>query len=321
MKRGNFFTKEQALEKTNGGRAIFEKILGTIPNKKIKSPLRPDDDSPSFEIKCKEGVWKFQDYGGNQERGNAIDFLMLIEGISFSQALSKIKEDSFGELLDVVYGEKETPLIEFRDCAFQEKHKKYWDQYELDEKFLRENDVFAVGSWAINKKTIKCEDDRAIFAYYAEDIDRVKILQIGEHVKKEEKWTGNAPSSYLWYFPKEKCDQLWVCKSVKDALCIKKHFGYCVTAVQSENAEILEKNMPKILSISKDIVLNFGSDPQGVKSCKQVQQKWETKYFNTSRYLYEKYKLEDVSDIIAEFGTPYLQKEINKKIKLWSIIT
>ena len=40
MKRTDFFTKEQALEKTDGGRDGFIEILGEIPNKKISSPLR-----------------------------------------------------------------------------------------------------------------------------------------------------------------------------------------------------------------------------------------------------------------------------------------
>lgn len=310
MKRGAIFTKEQAFEMTNGGRAIFEDILGDIPTRNINSPLRNDDENASFEIKVKNGIYYFKDYGGMGESGNAIDFLMLINGWNFGEALKNIQKDYYGkEISHIKIANKDPTFIEYQTTQFDYKHKFYFDKYGLPEHFLNANGVYAIERFSINKKVFIIPSDVASFVYIHES-GKVKILQIGENV--ERKWINNVPNNALWFLPKEKCEQLWVIKSVKDALCLKYYFGFCVTAVQNESGAILDSNMPKILEVSQDIVLNFGSDPQGVRECITVQQKYSTKYWNTPKYLL-KYNVEDVSDLIAEFGVENVRKELKKK--------
>lgn len=310
MKRGAIFTKLQALELTDGGRVIFEDLLGSIPTKNINSPLRQDDDNASFEIKVKDGVYYFKDYGGKGESGNAIDFLMLINDWTFGVALKNIKQNYFGKEVSHIHILNRDPvLLEYQICKFEEKHKEYFDKYGLPEHFLNANHVFAISKYSINKKVFVVPSDVAAFVYVHES-GNIKILQIGQNV--ERKWINNVPNNALWFLPKEKCKQLWVVKSVKDALCLKYYFGFCVTAVQNESGAILDGNMPRILEVAEEVVLNFGADPQGVSECIPVQQKYTTKYWNTPKYLL-KYNVEDVSDVIAEFGVENVRKELKRK--------
>ena len=252
---------------------------------------------------------------GCGDSNNVIGFVAKMHDISYKEAISYIqglkihtKTVTHNKLIKT---EKKEIIIDFVDKPFSKEDKKYWGKYGLPEDFLRDNNVYSVKTYAINKKIIKHNDERLIFAYLAPS-GKCKLLFIGKSVLKEEKWKSNIESSYLWYLPKTPCNQLWVVKSVKDALCLKYHFQKCVVAVQSENSSVLDKNMPRILEISKDIVINFGADIQGVESCKPVQQKWQTKYFNTDKTML-KYGIVDPSDVIAAFGVKVLEKQLKKK--------
>ncbi len=203
-------------------------------------------------------------------------------------------------------------IIEFSDQPFQQIHRDYWDKYKLPEDYLKSKDVYAIKNWAINGKIQKIPKNNAAFAYYDSKIDKCKILQIGESVKKSEKWRNNAPNSHLWYLPEGHCKQLWVIKSIKDYLCLNYHFEICGTSVQNEDYKILEPNMPKLQAISNDLVLCYGADEMAVRNCKIIQQKYKTKYFNTPKYML-KYGVIDIADCIAEFGVEIVRNQLIKK--------
>ena len=52
---------------------------------------------------------------------------------------------------------------------------------------------------------------------------------------------------------------------------MKKHFNKYSCAVQNENYKHLEVNMPELLSLSNEIVLNYGADKMGVDNCTIIQ--------------------------------------------------
>ena len=93
---------------------------------------------------------------------------------------------------------------------------------------------------------------------------------------------------------------------------MKKHFNKYSCAVQNENYKHLEVNMPELLSLSNEIVLNYGADKMGVDNCTIIQKKYNTKYWNTPKYLL-KYGVQDISDLIAEFGIEIAKKELKIK--------
>ena len=258
-----------------------------------------NDRNPSFSI-MSNGNFKCFSCG---EGGSVYKFIKDFE----------LKEIKSTNLLNIQsnFTQKET-IIEFSDQKFQKIHSLYWDKYQLPEDYLRNKDTYAVKAWAINSKLQKIPEGRAVFAFYDSKIDKCKILQIGEGVKKSEKWRNNAPNSHLWYLPENKCNQLWIIKSIKDYLCLNYHFGVCGTSVQNEDYKILEPNMPKLQAISNDLVLCYGADEMAVRNCKIIQQKYKTKYFNTPRYML-KYGVIDIADCIDQFGVEIVKNELKKK--------
>ena len=185
MKRGEITSIEEIHLLTNNGRDVFIRELGNIPHKTINSPLRTDK-SPSFSLYCGDnGIWRYKDFSTG-DSGSYIDFIKVKYNLSFQDALKYIKNELKVENKGVIkdYNRKEfvkrETIIEFSDYPFEGKHREYWDKYELDEQFLRENDVYAVKFWGINGKIRKVQNSRAVFAYWAKDIDKVKILHVGK---------------------------------------------------------------------------------------------------------------------------------------------
>ena len=270
-----------------------------------KTPSLTISKAPPFLYKC----------FGCGDSGNVIQFIMRKYKISYDEALEYCMKNNALSLVSPVNVSKvihKEMQVDWIDKPFDDKAKKYWDKYQLPEEFLRQNNVFQAKKIAFNGKVKKYPEDSTVFIYYSEELDKIKILQIGENVSKEDKWRNFLPNNYLWMLPKEKCEQLWVVKSMKDALCLKYHFGFCTTAVQNEDAKIVEPNMNKLYEISKDLVFCYGADPMAVENCKIIQQKYKTKYFNTNKS-YLKYGVQDVADVIDQFGIEAVRKELIKK--------
>lgn len=320
MSRSEIITAKDVLNITNGGEDVFKREIGEISyTRNVKSPFRKDDN-PSFKLKrnSKNEVVG-QDYGGNQWFGGAISLIQDLYGLSFTQAINRIWKDFNGNSTSLVKKQTETnhvpkkkePLtFEFNDCRFTDNHHKYWNAGGLSEDFLnKEGDIYAIKVWAINKKVQKFSDGEIAFAYVPKDENgnelngRLKILRIGPNVEKNKKWTSNIESKHLWYLYKYKdklIDQLFISKSNKDALCTMK-LDIPSIATQSENDKVLKTNIPKLLELTPNLILNFGSDEQGVNSSKSVSREYNLKWFNTPRSVLN-FDVNDNFAYISEFG-------------------
>jgi len=247
---------------------------------------------------------------GCGDSGNVISFISKLHNMTYSEAIDYIKG------LKIVYSKQPTVnkpkaelIVDWVTMPFQQRHKDYWDKYYLPESFLNENGVFGLKKYAINKKIIPLHPTTAAFVY-EHPSGGCKILQIGDNIAR--KWTNTVKNNELWGFPKEKCKQLWVQKSVKDMLVSKYHFQFCTTAIQSETHTIIDDNIDKLKTISDDIVLFWGNDPQSVKECTIAQQKYNLKYFNIPKYMY-KNGVVDLADCVASYGINRVEKELKKK--------
>ena len=92
----------------------------------------------------------------------------------------------------------------------------------------------------------------------------------------------------------------------------KYHFQFCTLAIQSESHIIIDNNIEKLKSISDDIVLFWGNDPQSVKECTIAQKKYNLKYFNIPKQMY-KHGVVDLADCVESYGVRRVEKELQKK--------
>lgn len=322
-------TAKDILFLTNQGRDIWEKEVGQFSEtKNISSPVRSGDSNASFRIKrSSNGTFIGTDYGGEQWFGNGIDFIQKIYNLSFKDACKKICYDFNLQPTDKVIASKRIVeiksestnsesdlLIEWDSMPFTKKHHKYWNQGCLTEDFLKQDNIFAVSKLAYNKKAQKLTDSEICFVYYSPELNKEKILRIGPEIPKELKWRTNIGNDYLWFlseYTKEK--DLFIVKSVKDRM-IMKLIGRKASSTQSENASILQKNMPRILNVCERPILLMGSDPQGVQTCKTVQQEFKTRYLNTPKNLL-KYDVNDPFSYVSEFGLKRFENFVNLKFK------
>ena len=333
MSRSNptkeIITAEDIMFSTNNGLDVFEREIGSIGNKNISSPFR-GDSNPSFRVKQSRssGIWFFNDFGSG-EKGSCITFIEKLYGLTFREAIDKIAWEfkiSDKEIVKqraIIQPEIKTikdnkPILyEFEEMSFTKQQHQYWNAGELTEDFLNANNVFAASKIGINKKVIKVPDDEMCFVYVPDDENEkgLKILRIGKCVAPQDKWRTNIPNSYLWNFKKYNESefskfQLWVLKSRKDELVLNL-LGIDTISTQSENAEILDNNMERILPLAQDIVISYGSDADGVKKCKEVQKKHNTLYYNTPKSVLS--VANDPFSYVANFGLRALEKHIKSK--------
>lgn len=321
MSRSEIIGIDQIFNMTDGGYDIFQNELGSIPTKNISSPLRTGDNNPSFKVFKNNHLYFFKDYGGDQDSGNAIQFVQKRYSLSFGEAIQKVIQD-LGlkqRVKNYIPTVKKDPitqksyrLIEFDDCPFDKSHAAYWDKIHLPEGFLRSRDIYRVKTWAVDKVIQKKLDGELTFAYYAPDINGVKILRI--NVPSEMKWKNNIPNNYLWSYYKYEnpVENLFVIKSRKDEL-IYDYLGYNTVSIQSEDAKVLlTHNVEKINKLSKHPILALGTDLQGMETSMEIMNVTHWNSFNIKVNVCKKHNINDPAGFVEIFNL----NQFNNLIKL-----
>lgn len=250
--------------------------------------------------------------------GNVISFISKLHNITYSEAIDYIKG------LKIVYSKQPTVnkskaelIVDWVDMPFSDRHKRYFEEYELDESFLNSRDVYALKVFAINKKIQKIPEHQYKFAYFAKDINQIKILTLGKEVSKDEKWRSmNIPNTYiwnLWRYKDIKCDNLFVCKSVKDDSIFAK-LGYCSVSLQSESAPtFLENNVTNISNICDNPIIVMGTDNQGFNTSLNITKKTGWRWFNVKKRYFTKYDANDPAELVKVFSLNKLKEELKLK--------
>lgn len=310
-------SKNETEDIINNSIEIYKKELNLIIKGNNYISLCPlhGEKSPSFNINI-DYPYLFKCFGCG-ETGNVISFISKLYNITYNEAIDYILNLDIKLKSNIKYEvkEKKELVIDFVDMPFNEQGHKYWNEYKLTEEFLRKNNVFQVKKYAINKKIIKHNDNRIIFAYLAVD-GKVKLLNIGESVDKSEKWKSNIKSDYLWYYEdysSDNCNNLLLAKSVKDSLVLK-YLNRCSVAVQSENAKPIIKNcIEKLEKITKNIYVCFGSDLQGKTESLILTKATGWKHFNTKDKYLKKYDINDFAELVKVYDMKKLDEELKEK--------
>lgn len=320
-RKQKMISADDVLATTQGGWDVFANEIGKFPIcRSFKHPLKRDRQ-PSGSIFSREGIWFLKDFAGKFPTMTAIQFVQNKYSLDFREAIEKICQDmginpSTKEYKPIQVFER-APVYEqsemhigFSTCKFDNAHAQYWEDYHLSEDYLAKYNVFRVKDLSINRRRITLEKHEKTFAYWAEDIDRVKILRIG--VDKKYKWRTNVNNNYIWFKDLyTTCNKLVVSKSVKDALVLSL-FGICSVATQNEDAGILETNLDLLYNISDNLIVNFGSDVQGKEQSLAITKKYGLKHYNTPDYGLEK-GANDAAEFAKIYGLKALETHLKKK--------
>ena len=300
----------------NNSIEIYEKELNLSRKGNNYVGLCPlhGERSPSFNVNSNH-PHLFKCFGCG-ESGNVITFISKLHNITYSEAIDYINGLKIVYSKQPIVNKPKTELIvDWCDMKFSDRHKDYFDQYELDETFLNSRDIYALKMYAINKRIQRFPDNQYKFCYYAKDIDKIKILTLGEGVLKEEKWKsmgiGNAYIWDLWRYTK--CDNLFVCKSKKDSEVFAK-LGYCAVSLQSESAKtFLDNNVTKIANICDNPIIVMGTDTQGFNTSLDITKATGWRWFNVKDKYYKKLDANDPAELVRVYNLKKLKNELKEK--------
>ena len=251
---------------------------------------------------------------------NVIGMIKEKYNISYSDAIKYIEnlKIDLNKSVEIKKSkEKKELIVDWCEQKFTDQHKRYFEEYELDESFLNSRDIWALKTIAFNKRIQKFPDYQFKFAYYAKDINQIKVLTLGKEVSKDEKWRSyNIDSTYLWDYWRYKdikCDDLFVVKSNKDGAVLAK-LGRCAIELQSENAKVfLENNVEKVKLICNNPIICTGTDTQGFNTSFTITKQTGFRWFNVKKKYYNKYGCNDVAELVRTFSLKKLEEELKLK--------
>jgi len=283
--------------------SIYSYYLGKFkPGKLMNSPLRPDDNIPSFAIfPGKTGGLLFKDHGTG-EAGNALKFIKLYRGI-------KTREELERELLKIVRRMNPNQTIRTNNYTklvgsgvtdigivrqpFTEVDKKYWKQFHISLDTLKKFNVFSIKYFLCNRVVRGTyKEDNPMYAYKV--YDKFKIYR--PLASKYTKWRTNLTNRHvqgLAELPKEGGNLLIITKSLKDVMCLYE-MGFNAIAASSETTFIPDDMLQSLKSKWKHIVILYDRDAAGMHNAR----KYSKQYKLDAIFIHKKFNSKDVSDAV-----------------------
>jgi len=242
----------------------------------FSSPFRRDSN-PSFCVGVsKSGKLKHIDFGDSTKRGDCIDFVTQLLSLSYKDALRRVYLDlcknTYSKVSRPLVAETEQKtIIQVVTRKFDTADLKYWGDYHITHKELRDNDVYAVKKLYLNRSRIMISPTELVFGYLMDN--RWKIYRPLAD-KKSNKFITNVPNSYMSGLHRimKGCDIAVITKAKKDEILLSKFLPH-VASVQSESEMSISKaNIDLLSERCGTVYLNFDSDEVGVQACKYYNQ-------------------------------------------------
>ncbi len=295
--------------------------------KPISSPLRDDDDTPSFSLfiptRIKdprpEEVW-WRDFAGGS--GNVFKFVQLYAAYNYDVELDTRKEiiqfiDSelelgiFNELRkprtrrELDYDKiKESKEILFKSREFTRMDLFWWINYGVDQSLLEAHDVRSVQNLLDEDYTIKYKfgSYELAFAYIIQD--KVKLYCPSS---VSFKWRNTCPSNYI--IGEKQCsrnDILIITKSMKDILVFKSLINCDAISPQGEGVELPLEVIKELKKRYTYIFVVMDYDPAGIKAAEILEVNgFDVRWVSQSEVLINgklKVKDKDISDYVRNRG-------------------
>lgn len=284
----------------------------TISN--CKSPLRKDDDTPSFRLYWMQNILFFHDFGSG-EMGDVYKFVRLLYNISYKEALVKIYKDlnNIPNKLEskstskIDYG-KVKSIVKYRPRKPNDDDFSFWFKYLMDLHTLNKFFVYPIKAYSINQYTFLAEK-----CTYAIKIgSRVKIYQPG----RVPKYLGNTNKNSIqgWHML-DKQEVIYIVSSLKEVMVLYE-YGITAIAPNSESSKIDNEIIEMIKTIpnsdkKRKLIILYDWDDAGRKNAKLHADLYGAEI---SKLQNNKYQKKDLSDY-AELSRDDFFQEIILKIK------
>lgn len=242
----------------------------------INSPLRNDDEHPSFFIYSPDGnKVLYKDYATG-DKGDIYSLLQQVNGMTFSQLIRKIAsekafESNSGNLTSSSPSKHYTRVqrelrVKVRD--WQEHDIAYWESYGISLKWLKYAEVYPISHKIVYKGGERYVFHAAKYAYvFVERKENNVSLKVYSPFLKQYKWDNSNDGSVvgLWTKVPKTGEKLVICSSLKDALCLWANTGIPSIYVQSETTGLSKTAQNVLKSRFRHIFICFDNDKPGLK--------------------------------------------------------
>lgn len=295
----------------------------------INSPLR-DDNSPSFGYFIGEsGEICFKDFVLGA--GDFVKFVMLMFGLTYFEALSKITidfnltyhfhyrdiEKTNKDYSPELYESRDKLLSKANNFILGKKSREwklydltYWNQFGIDIDMLEKYNVEPVEYIFINNTPILADKYAYCFKEFKDNVETYKIYQ---PFNEKFKWINNHNDSIWqgWAQLPEKSDILIITKSLKDVMSITNVLELPSVSLQSES--IIPK--PYIIDELKErfnnIYLWYDNDfDKTINWGRELGNKLEAMFGFFRFEISSEYECKDFSDLVKTYG-------VDKSIKIF----
>lgn len=284
----------------------------------ISSPLR-EDKNPSFAIYYKGDKIKCYDFG-TKESFNVLSLLMEYNHLDFQSILRKIWKEMCFIQTNVPKHINKTKRIKYssdvklkvKTRSFKDYDLEYWNNYGINQEWLRFGRVFAISDIVIIKDKTQTNISAAKYAYaFIEFKDDKQTIKIYQPFNTNYKWMSDNDSSVwnLWSQLPEVGNRLIITSSVKDALCLWANTGIPCTCLQSESTIPKDKVVKELIKRFNTIYVFFDNDCNKLVNTGQTRaKKLCEKYHFKNLCIDDWYQCKDPSDLYKQYGkTKFIQ--------------
>ena len=316
LNRGGFITKKDIL-KFVSEYDIFQFAIGYKPelDKMYYSPFR-EDKNPGCFFDASNGRLYLIDYGANRK----IEGINLFSVDCFHAVMLRFKLFDFNKVLKLLHanlctGKKvqynsiqikstpkpETIIIPF-SRFFDSRDKKYWSQYYISSKNLKEDKVMGVKAYTLRKNKISKSFVSREIAYCYTDFSSGHKKLYFPTIKKDDRhprFISNCDQNDIGgtsYLP-PLGEKLVITKSYKDWRVLK-NVGYDCIWLQNEGC--YPERLNSYLKRFDKTVIFFDNDDAGIFASKMLKEKLNSTYSDVSeiRVPFINNQVKDPSDYI-----------------------
>ena len=289
----------------------------------IHSPLRKDN-RPSFGLYSSNGKRIYFVDFATKDRGGVFDLLCQMWGCNYREVLTRISKDmpklcSIGTpdahkhipcaVRSTIECKKSTDLqCKVRDWTSYDV--EYWKSYGISLDWLKYAEVYPISHKIIIKDGHRYVfvADKYAYAYVEHKEGKVTLKIYQPFNRAGYKWSNKHDRSVvsLWTKVPRTGENICICSSLKDALCVWANTGIPCLAVQGEGYSMSITAINDLKQRYKNIFVCFDNDEAGLLDGKKLSE--ETGFINVVLPQFEDGK--DCSDLYKSLHDPQEFKEI-----------
>lgn len=247
----------------------------------INSPFR-EDRNPSFALFYdNNGKIRYKDFSSG-ESGDIFSMLGKAWNMSYMDVMrTLIKDDCVAMTLTRQQSsckrKNSDTMVEVKVRRWLKHDIEYWKSFGISIDFLKFAEVYPISHIFFIKENDTKVVDADKYAYvYVERRNGIVYKKIYQPLSKNKryKWFSKMNGGIISLYDKipENGDMLFICSSLKDALCMWENTGYPCIALQGEGYSMLKEDVDNLKSRFKKVVILFDIDKAGILDAKKLSE-------------------------------------------------